>query len=261
VPFLLDKFVLFSLILCRVSGLVMSAPVFGNRDIPMQFRAILSLALALLLLPAQWHLNVAVPRTLVQYLLLAFSEVLVGLCLGLAVDILLSGAKIAGQIIGMTSGESMAELYDPQADESFAVLSQFFFTLTLLVFVCIGGHRLVLGALMETFHAIPPGKAGSVSPSLIDTLQVLLAQSFTLGIRAAAPTLVALVLATLVLGLISRTLPQINAMAMGFGLNSLIMYGMLMLSLGAVVMVFQDQLEPTLESLLASLGDSQTPTP
>jgi flagellar biosynthetic protein FliR len=256
VPFPLDKFVLFTLLLCRVSGLVMSAPIFGNKDIPMQFRGFLCVAVALLLLPTHWHIAPVLPGSTLQYLLLAGSEVLVGLCLGVGIDVLLSGAKLAGQIIGMTSGESMAEMYDPQTDESFAVLSQFFSTMTLLVFVCIGGHRLVLGALMDTFQAIPPGRAGGVDASLIDTLQTLLGQSFSLGIRAAAPAMLALMLATLVLGLVSRTLPQLNVMALGFGLNSLVMYGVLMVSIGAAAMTFQYQLEPTLEALVASLRSS-----
>ena len=70
------------------------------------------------------------------------------------------------------------------------MLGQFFATMTLLVFVCIGGHRLVLGALLDTFQAIPPGAACRVDAALIDTLQSLLTQSFALGIRAAAPAMV-----------------------------------------------------------------------
>lgn len=245
---------LFTLVLCRVSGLVMSAPVFGNANIPMQVRALLSFAVALLLFPSHWHLPVSAPGGTLEYLVLVGSEVLVGLCLGLGIEVLLSSAKVAGQILGLASGESVAEMYDPQADESFAVHSQFFYVTAILVFVCLGGHRLTLGALLDTFQAIPPGKAGAVDASLVDVFQTLVAQSFSLGIRAAAPAVVALVLTTLVLGLLSRTLPQLNVMALGFGLNSLVMYGMVMLSLGTSLFVFQDQIEPALESLVASLA-------
>lgn len=255
-PLLFEKFVLFTLLLCRVSGLVMSAPIFGSKDIPLQFRGFLCVAVALLLLPTHWQAAPVLPNSTLQYLLIGATEVLVGLCLGVGVDILLSGTRMAGQIISMVSGESMAEIYDPQTEENSAVLGQFFFTITLLVFVCLGGHRLVLSALLDTFQAIPPGTAARVDASLIDTLQALLTQSFSLGIRAAAPTMLALMLASLVLGLVSRTLPQLNVMALGFGLNSLVMYGTLMVSIGAAAMLFQDQLEPTLETIVASLRGS-----
>jgi flagellar biosynthetic protein FliR len=253
---LFEKFVLFTLLLCRVSGLVMSAPIFGSKDIPVQFRGFFCVAVAVLLLPTHWHVAPVLPNSTLQYLLLGATEVLVGLCLGVGVDVLLSGAKMAGQIISMASGESMAEIYDPQTEENAAVLGQFFATMTLLVFVCIGGHRLVLGALLDTFQALPPGAACRVDAALIDTLQSLLTQSFALGIRAAAPAMVALMLAALVLGLVSRTVPQLNVMALGFGLNSLVMYGMLLVSIGAAAMMFQDQLEPTLEAIVASLPGS-----
>jgi flagellar biosynthetic protein FliR len=252
--FVLGKIVLFTLVLGRVSGLVMSAPIFSNGNIPMQFRALLSVAVALLALPSQWHLAVVAPSGTLEYLLLMVGEVLVGLCLGTGIDILLSGARVAGQVIGLTSGEALAEVYDPQADESFAVHSQLFVAVATLVFVAIGGHRMLMAALLDTFQAIPVGTGGGVSRPVVDALQALLTQAFSLGIRAAAPTLVALMLTTLVLGLVSRTLPQLNVMALGFGLNSLVTYGMLMLTLGAVAMVFQDQFQPALESLASALN-------
>jgi flagellar biosynthetic protein FliR len=65
-------------------------------------------------------------------------------------------------------------------------------------------------------------------------------QAFVLGIRAAAPLLTALLLANLILGLISRTLPQINVIAVGFGVNSLLTLGLMMLTIGAAAWVFQD---------------------
>ena len=74
-------------------------------------------------------------------------------------------------------------------------------------------------------------------------------QSFTLGIRASAPTLTALLLATVVLGLIARTLPQINALALGVPLNTTVAFAALSVSIGAIVMVFEDQLDTVLETV------------
>jgi flagellar biosynthetic protein FliR len=61
-----------------------------------------------------------------------------------------------------------------------------------------------------------------------------------LGIRAAGPLLVALLLSNLVLGLVSRTLPQVNVLAVGFGLNAMLALGVLFLSIGAAAWTFQD---------------------
>jgi len=86
-----------------------------------------------------------------------------------------------------------------------------------------------------------------------EAMTSLLTQSFVLGVRAAAPAMVALLLATLVLGLVSRTLPQLNVMALGFGFNVLATLGALSISLGAAAWAFQDQVEPVLETVLDAL--------
>src|SRR4029078_5916994 len=109
----------------------------------------------------------------------------------------------------------------------------------------IGGHRIMIGALLDTFAAAPPGQA-ALGHEFVDVLTHIAAQSFALAIRAAAPLLTALLLSTLVLGLISRTMPQINVIAVGFGLNSLLTLVMLFASVGVVAWAFQD---PTIEAL------------
>jgi flagellar biosynthetic protein FliR len=104
---------------------------------------------------------------------------------------------------------------------------------------------MMVEALLETFTWVPPGHA-RLGDSYLDALIGLLSQSFALGIHAAAPLLVALLLSTIMLGLVSRTLPQINIIAVGFGLNSFLTLAMTMMSLGAVAWTFQ---QPAIDAL------------
>jgi flagellar biosynthetic protein FliR len=150
------------------------------------------------------------------------------------------------------SGLQMADVYNPGFDSNVSVFSQLLFYVALGVFVIIDGHRRVMGALLDTFAWLPPGGSG-MPATVTETLTTLVAQSFVLGVRAAAPAMAALLLATLVLGLISRTLPQLNVMTLGFGFNSLITLGAICLSMGTVAWTFQDQVEPVLTSLLEAL--------
>jgi len=146
------------------------------------------------------------------------------------------------------------------------LFSQLLALLSTALFLVIGGHRLLLGGLLDTFSVIPPGGSvalffgtagGGSGPGLlaplVETILVLITQSFHLAIRAAAPVMTAVLLATLVLGLISRTLPQLNVMVVGFGLNAMITFGVLFLSLGAALLVFQDQVVPTVQILFETL--------
>jgi flagellar biosynthetic protein FliR len=146
-------------------------------------------------------------------------------------------------------------VFDPGFETSVSVFSQLLFYVTLAVFVAIGGHRRVLEALLDTFVWMPAGQ-GEFAQSATAAMTSALAQSFALGIRAAAPAMVALVLATLILGLAGRTLPQLNVMVLGFGASALVTFVVLGVSLGAAAWAFQDQLEPVLETVLDAIRPS-----
>lgn len=244
-----DLLILFTLILTRVSGLVMTAPIYGSSDVPIQARALLAFSLAVLVTPTQFGTLIEPPGTLPNYLTFIGSELLVGVALGLGVLVLFSGVQVAGQLIGRVSGTALSDVYDPAFGEEVPQFARLLFLLAMAVFVAVGGHRIVMAGLLDTFEAIPPGSR-LVPLSLVDTFERLLTQSFSLGIRASAPVVTALLLATVVLGLISRTLPQLNVLMLGFGLNAILTFGVLALTLGAAAWVFQDQIEPAIEMLV-----------
>lgn len=231
---------MFVLVLARVGGLVATAPIFGTRAAPVQARALLALALSLLVTPL--YASAAPPD--VGHLLVfgkhVLSESLVGLLLGLGAMFLLSGVQLTGQIIAQLGGTAVAEGFDPMADENLPVYSQFFYFLTLAMFVLLDGHRLLMEALLDTYAWLPPGKA-MLGESFVGVLTTMLGHSFLLGIRAAAPAMAALLLATLVLGLIGRTVPQINILVVGFSVNALLTVGAVCVTLGAIAWAFPQQ--------------------
>jgi flagellar biosynthetic protein FliR len=98
----------------------------------------------------------------------------------------------------------------------------------------------LLDALFQAFAQMPPGQT-HISASLVQTLTDITTYSFTMGLQIAAPVMVALLLAIVLMGLISRTLPQLNVLALGFSANSTVMLAALLLSLGVLTRVFQEQ--------------------
>jgi len=248
-------FLLFTLVFIRVSGLVMSAPIFSMPEVPMQVRALLAFALAVLITPTQTAVAVSMPASLAGYLPMVAGELLVGLILGLGIVILLSGVQVAGQLVGQTSGLMLADVVDPASGESVPQVAHLLYLVTLAVFVAIGGHRILVSGLLHTFAAVPPGSGAMPTSleSIVGALMGLLAESFALGIRAGAPMLAALLLATLVTALVSRTLPQLNVLAIGFGLNAMVTFGVLALSLGTAAWVFQEPLESAVQTLVEAV--------
>ncbi len=247
-----SQFLVFTLVLTRVSGLTIVAPMYGTNEVPAQVRALLAFALALLIAPTQLGVPVDPPRTILNYLVLIGGELLIGLTLGVGILILFSGVQLAGQVIAQISGMSLADVFNPGFDTNVPVISHFLHMFALAIYVISGGHRILMAGLLGTFSSIPPGGAG-LSTSIADTMTVLITESFTLGVRAAAPATLALLLATLVMGLISRTLPQLNILAVGFGLNAMITFAAIAVSLGGVAWMFQDQIEPSVDLLLEAL--------
>src|SRR4029078_1389782 len=109
-PFLqsfLDQFLLFTLVLTRVSGLCMTLPVFGSQSIPLQFRAFGAVTIALLITPSFWGTSAPDPGNMVGLLVIMGREAVLGLALGLSVNILFSGMQLAGQLIAQVSGLSL----------------------------------------------------------------------------------------------------------------------------------------------------------
>ena len=243
--FLVGRFMVFTLVLARTSTLLMTAPIFGTQGLPRRVRALIAVAISLLVTPVYLGTSLPPVEQMFDYGRLLANEALTGLLLGLSVSIMFSGIQVAGQIVSQMSGLSIAAVFDPAFEEDASVFSQLFYFVTMAVFVAVGGHRLVTEALLDTFAAAPPGHA-MLGSNFVEVLTNIATQSFSLGIKAAAPLLTALLISNLVLGLISRTLPQINVIAVGFGVNSLLALGVLFLSIGAAAWTFQ---EPTMDVL------------
>lgn len=248
--------VTFALILARVGAVVATAPVLSDATLPVRVKALMAVALAGLVTPMTLQ-TTATPLptagSLLEFGALAGVEIVVGLALGLGLMIVLAGVQLTGQIVGQMSGMALAEGADPVFGGSASVFGQVYYLVTTAVFVAAGGLTMLLDGLLETLRLAPPGSGYSIE-ELAHGFIGLLGMGFELGIRASAPLLLALFLATLVLGLISRTLPQINTMVVGFGINAMLTLGVMMASLGAVAYAFQGPLANVITSLTGSVG-------
>jgi flagellar biosynthetic protein FliR len=247
----LDQFLIFVLVLTRLGSLLMTLPVLGTATVPWQVRAILAIGISLVLTPLFWAQPIPPPENLLILGTLLAREAVLGLALGLAILILLSGMQLAGQIISQTSGITLADVANPTFDTSVPLFSQILEMLATAIFFLVGGHRQVIDALLRSFQWMPPGN-GRLPDGLVEALTQITSQSFETGIRAAAPIMVSILLATLVVALISRTLPQLNAVAVGLNFNSLIVLGMFALCLGSAAWVFQEGLADVIDAITST---------
>jgi flagellar biosynthetic protein FliR len=247
------QLVTFVLVLARTGALVLTAPLTGQSGVPTHVRGMLAVMLAALVTPMQVASSSTAPADLVELAILVANEMLVGLLLGVGVRLLLTAVQLTGQLISQLSGMSLADVFSPGFDANVPMFSQLFFFLTMAVMLCLGGHRMIIDAMLDTFVVLPPGQA-SLGTDFVNVLTTIVTQSLDLGIRAGAPVMTALLLSTLVLGLVTRTLPQINIIAVGFSLNALLTLGALFLTVGTIAWTLQEQSEETMRLIVDTLS-------
>lgn len=200
--------------LARVLGVFAIAPIFGNAGIPRRIRLLVGLVVAFALIPGLPAMPAVSPGSWTGMFILA-QQILIGILFGLTLRVVFAAVDIAGEMIGLQMGLSFAVFYDPQNAGQSAVLSEFLGLLTMLVFLSMNGHLLILSVLAESFHLLPVGTLPIASPSLAAVVSWS-AVLFSAGVLLALPVVAALLIANIAMGVLSRVAPQLNLFAVGF---------------------------------------------
>jgi flagellar biosynthetic protein FliR len=149
--------------------------------------------------------------------------------LGIIGRFLFGAVEFAGTVIGFQMGLGMANVFDPQSQEQISLVGRLQSTTATLIFLAMDGHLIFLQAMVRSYSVLPPGEADMSQP-LVEKLTELSASVFVIGLQIGAPLIVALFLANAVVGLLARSVPQIQVFVVGFPLT--IMLGILFLLFG-----------------------------
>jgi len=203
----------------RVSGLMVFCPFFGSDAISLPVKAGLTTLLTILLQPL--HGAAAAAWQPWQWAGVALEEAAVGLLLGLVANLVFEAAMMAGQILGVQIGYSLATLFDPQTQADLPVLSEFHQLGTLLIFLELDVHHWLLRALVRSFAYLP---AGRFWLTLATTGGLLRACGgiFLSGLQIAAPSLVATLVIDVALGFLGKASPQLPVMFIGIAVKNLV---------------------------------------
>ncbi|MDP2261881.1 MAG: flagellar biosynthetic protein FliR [Hydrogenophaga sp.] len=201
----------------RVLAVFSSAPIFSARSVPVRTRVALAMLVALCAqagLPDQPMVALTDP----QAFSVVLQQVVIGVAIGLAVRIVFASVELAGEVIGLQMGLNFAGFFDPSTNSQSSTVGRFFGNTTMLLFVVLNGHLMLLQAVIASFETFPIG--GNAFES-INRLQLhqLGAIVFRYGLWIALPMIGMLLFINIVLGFISRIAPQMNAFAIGFPLT------------------------------------------
>ncbi len=241
----------FVLLTTRLTGLMITAPLWSMTTLPRAARAAITLLLAALLLPAVPP--APLPESVLELPMPAAMELLIGLAIGLTGAILVQGVVLAGETISLQMGLSLAPQLAPMPDLEVSGVGLLMSTLVLLIYAGVGGHLLLLRGLADSLTALPPG-----SPVDLQGGGRALANAagavFSCGVRAAAPVMVTMFLANLALALLSKAVPQINTMMVSLPVTVAIGLAMLGASLPFIAATLEGWVHALPADVAAAVG-------
>lgn len=224
---LVHAITLIVLIFGRLVFAVFFTPFFGGaRQVPARIKMGCAAALTAVLYPAlSKTLPAAVPLEVFAVVGLFLKECLVGLLIGLLASMAFYGIQAAGQFIDNQRGLSHAAIFNPALGAQASQMSQFLFQMAVVIFFVIGGHRVFITALFESFEVLPLVVYPKLAPDFSDPSLQLLARGTArvlfIALQLSAPVAIAMFLCEVVLGVANRVAPQMDVQFISYTLKAL----------------------------------------
>lgn len=236
-----DKLQILLLISFRAGGLFLTAPILGHHSIPVTVKAGFAVTLAIVLMPLASQTPVPAVESIWLLAMLGAKEFLVGLIIGFLFSILFNGVRMGGGIVGFQQGLLMANVLDPEAGSQVSIVAEFWLVMASVIFIAIDGHHAIISALADSYRILPVG-AVSFSGPAGETIIRLSAYAFTMAVKISAPIVITLFLVSVSLGVVARTVPQMNIFIVGMPLK----IGIGFLIMAVVLPLFKSIINQTL---------------
>jgi flagellar biosynthetic protein FliR len=205
------------LIFTRVGAILLTAPLFSSGSIPVHVKIGLSFMLAVIVFPLV-SVNDILVLPLASLGIAMAGEVLIGVIIGFTARLLFAAVQLAGQLVGFQMGFGIVNVIDPQTSSQVSIIAQFENIITLLIFMAVNAHHWFIMAIAKSFEVVPL-LAFSFTNSLMEALVRLSCDMFVVAAKVAAPIIAILLFTSVALGLLARTVPQMNIFIVGFPLK------------------------------------------
>ena len=221
VPVSYQEFRSFFPIFIRVSVILFMFPFFSARVIPVLPKVGLTLIISIILFPVIGNKMVAFPDTLWGMVQLIIAEFLIGMILGLLVQVLFEAVRIMGQLVGFQTGFAIVNILDPQSGSQVSILANMAYLVAITFFLILNGHHILLSAMRESFEIINPGSLG-LNQQIFQKIMQVSGDMFVIALRIGAPAIAALLFTSVAFGLVAKLIPQMNVMIVLFPIKIVI---------------------------------------
>jgi flagellar biosynthesis protein FliR len=214
------------LVSIRLGALFVLAPVFGGISVPGPFRVLLVLAFAASLTAALQPPRASVPVEIVPLVLAALCELALGAAMAFGLFTAFGAFQFAGKVLDIQIGFSLGTVFDPVTRAQVPLLGSVLGMLALVLFFALDGHHMMMRGVAHSIERVPPG-ALPQNPGLLPFVDQF-GSMFLFGLTLVAPVVFALLLVDVGVGIVSRTMPQLNVFTIG--IPAKILVGLLVLA-------------------------------
>ncbi len=240
----------FILIFARISAIVAFAPVFGSRNVPRSARALMAFLFAAVFTMTLGPLpHPPLAESSAGLIMQLAGEAAIGAAIGFAASIIFEIVVFAGYIIDYMVGFGFINIVDPQSGSSISLFAFFFNFMALVLFVLVDGHHILLEVMARSYELIPVFGA-NLSGFSMEYLARMTGAVFYTGFRLAAPIFIIMFMVDLLLGMLSKTVPQLQILVVGFPLKVTVGMIAIGLAMRPIVNFFLGMFERYRESLL-----------
>ena len=247
---IIDIFYQFLFPFSRLSAFLLASPFYSIESINVRFRIAISAVFTFLYLSYLEGVSID-PLTSVGFLYI-LQEIAIGVILGFSLQLVSAAITVGGQAISNAMGLGMANMFDPNLG-NVPVISQFLIILSTLIFLLIDGHLIIIDLIFQSFKELPIGQPLLILP-LLDSLLELTPLVFSGGLLLALPMMISLLLVNMGLGIITRSAPSLNIIAVGFPAILLIGSILLIVALPGVLRLIQDFWIESFEKMTLMIG-------
>ena len=220
-PVTYQEFKSFFLILIRVSVILAMLPFFSARIIPILTKVGLALIISIVLFPVIENGMVEFPDNLWGMIQLVITEFIIGMILGLLVQLFFEGVRMMGQLVGFQTGFAITNILDPQTGTQVSILANMAYLAAMTMFLILNGHHILLSSMRESFEIINAGSL-NLNNQIMQEMIRLSGDMFVIAVKIGSPAIAALLLTSAAFGLITKLIPQMNIMIVGFPVKIII---------------------------------------
>ena len=208
----------FVLVMARLTTMIALAPLLGSRTVPAPVKLGLGFLMAMIIAPFVVRDFPVLPGHLILFFGMVVREGLVGVLMGVMGAALFAAVQLSGQIFGMMIGFGIVNVIDPLSDLQISLLGQFEFLIGVFLFLAVGGHHLLILAMANSYAVIPVNTF-TMTAGLTEQVGLILGNMFEIAFKVGFPMIACLFIIKVAMGLVARTVPQMNVFIVGLPID------------------------------------------